>query len=60
VTCCDQGEYRLIRRSNDEWVVDLDGERLQGVAALRRLTAAPPRWQWEFSRRPRVDGEERR
>lgn len=60
VTRCDRGEYRLIRRSNDEWVVELDGERLQGVAALRRLTTAPPRWQWEFARRQRIDEEERR
>lgn len=44
----DLGTYRLVRCSEDEWIVELQGERLQGRASLRRIAADPQFWQWQF------------
>ena len=44
----DQGAYRLVGCSEDEWIVELRGERLQGRVVLRRIAAEPQFWQWQF------------
>jgi hypothetical protein len=44
----DQGSYELVSRQDDEWIVELFGERLIGRATLRRSPAAAPSWSWHF------------
>jgi hypothetical protein len=44
----DQGAYRLVGCSEDEWIVELRGERLQGCIVLRRIAAEPQFWRWQF------------
>jgi hypothetical protein len=48
VTRWDSGQYELICRSQDRWVVRLAGRRLAGELELRRESAGDQRWICEF------------
>lgn len=50
VTRWDQGDYRLVSQRDDEWIVELHGARLVGIATLRRGETADD-WQWTFAPR---------
>lgn len=49
----DQGDYRLVSQRDDEWIVELSGERLSGRATLRRSPAGINPWSWRFTAAPR-------
>ena len=49
VTRWDQGTYQLLRRSETELVVMLEGAKLGGKAGLTRLPDAPNRWRFSYS-----------
>jgi hypothetical protein len=40
----DRGEYEALRRDDDYWELALRGEKLRGVAVIRRAPGSPPRW----------------
>ena len=44
----DQGDYRLVSRGEDQWIVELRGERLLGRATLDRTAIATSEWIWRF------------
>ena len=45
----DQGDYRLVSRRDDQWVVDLRGVRLLGRVTLKRAAGAASEWRWRFA-----------
>ncbi len=45
----DRGEYEVIHRDGDAWIVELRGQRLRGRATLRRISGSPPHWHWQFT-----------
>jgi hypothetical protein len=45
----DRGEYEVVSQRDDEWVVELRGQRLRGRAMLRRISDSPPHWHWQFT-----------
>lgn len=45
----DQGAYRLVSRTEDEWVVELLGERLGGLVKLVRCSSVGQAWNWRFT-----------
>lgn len=49
----DQGAYQLISQRENEWIVDLSGERLSGRVTLDRLPARANAWSWRFTAAPR-------
>jgi hypothetical protein len=53
VTRWDQGDYQLVSQHDEEWIVDLSGERLNGRATLRRLPERTNAWNWRFTAAPR-------
>lgn len=46
----DQGQYRLERRTESEWSVVLQGQRLQGQVILQRQSSEAT--EWRFVRLP--------
>ena len=46
----DQGDYRLVSRSDDQWIVELRGGRLVGRVTLDRTAGAANGWRWRFER----------
>ncbi|MCH8042309.1 MAG: hypothetical protein IID44_01195 [Planctomycetes bacterium] len=44
VTRWDAGTYRLVRQSEEEWVIDLAGNRLTGRVTLVRASDGERRW----------------
>jgi hypothetical protein len=49
----DRGTYSVQREDDTEWVVQLDGDKLSGMAALRQCADVPSLWRLTF------DGPER-
>jgi len=45
----DQGDYRLISRSDDQWIVELRGGRLLGRVTLDRMAVAANEWRWRLA-----------
>jgi DNA polymerase ligase (LigD)-like protein len=45
----DRGEYEVVSQRDDDWVVELRGQRLRGRATLRRISDSPPHWHWQFA-----------
>jgi hypothetical protein len=50
VTRWDQGSYELVSQRDGELVVELFGERLEGLVTLSRSDDSSPAWQWRCSR----------
>ncbi len=48
VTRWDRGTYAVSRRTDDEWVVALNGAKLAGTATLERLPHDPDRWRFSY------------
>lgn len=46
VTRWDRGAYLLERRSDTEWVVFLEGEKVTGEVSLRRMAGDSSRWRF--------------
>ena len=45
VRCCDRGTYRTLERSQNAWVLEIDGTQLAGKVALTRDDAQSAVWQ---------------
>lgn len=42
----DSGAYEAERQTDDEWVVNLSGEKLRGRTVLTRIAAMPGGWRF--------------
>ncbi len=47
----DWGEYTVQRQTETEWVVELGGRQINGLATLRRIADVPGRWVFSFQPR---------
>ncbi|MBN2216331.1 MAG: hypothetical protein JW719_03040 [Pirellulales bacterium] len=56
----DAGAYQLVRQSNRELVVALDGRRLHGMATLTRPDNNTRRWTFEMVDREQETGLDKR
>lgn len=49
VTRWDRGTYAIQRQSDAEWLLDLAGQQINGLATLRRSADVPNRWLFSLA-----------